>query len=262
MPVEMGTTLSELRDIRYMLNSISNIISSFNTNTDIDNALSIRIIRILKTKTISFEFVRQISKGAALLVGEGNLSFSKILLRKDKIRARWLTATTYEKESGLTEEARSNACILRLAGAQVLHGVDATKLDSIFGATLFESIVFMFPNVASRIPVRGRNPNFVLARDFLRSAARHLARDDRVMVTAVNSPHYLGAFSFHEAARIAGFQSPEVYRFNPASFPGYVHTMTHRDESALAEHDRFSLWVFSLKRLPPIRRIDSPDLYR
>ncbi len=62
----------------------------------------------------------------------------------------------------------------------------------------------------------------------------------------MNNPHYHGAFQFNNAAKIAGFQPPEIYPFDPSEFPGYDHTMTHQDESALDNHDKFVTWVFEL----------------
>lgn len=206
-----------------------------------------RFLFLLQTKAGDFDFVGQMAKGHTLLVGEGNLSFSRSLLRERRIRPQLLTATTREPGVELSDEAKHNARQLRSAGAGVMHGIDARNLGAVFGAKRFDSIVFMFPNVASRKPIRGRNPNFVLVRGFLTSSSSQLEHDGRVMITAVNTPHYLGAFNFREAAKKAGFQRPDVYPFDPSSFSGYEHTMAHQDESALDNYDRFSLWVFRSK---------------
>jgi hypothetical protein len=64
------------------------------------------------------------------------------------------------------------------------------------------------------------------------------------LITAVDTPHYRGAFQFDEAADIAGFQPPESYPFDPNAFPQYEHTRTHQSGSALDDHDRFRTWVF------------------
>lgn len=37
---------------------------------------------------------------------------------------------------------------------------------------------------------------------------------------------------------------PTTHRFDPDAFPGYEHTMTNEDGSALSKHDQFSTWVF------------------
>ena len=54
-------------------------------------------------------------------------------------------------------------------------------------------------------------------------------------------------FQFEEAAKIAGYKKPEVYAFDPSTFNGYKHTMTHEDESAIDEYNSFSTWVFMLE---------------
>lgn len=108
----------------------------------------------------------------------------------------------------------------------------------------FDSIVFQFPHVGSREPVEEHNPNFILVRDFLRSAAAQLAPGGQVLISAVDSPHYEGAFQFDDAAEIAGFLPPEVYPFDPSAFPGYTHTMTHEEGDALDNHDAFGTWIF------------------
>lgn len=108
----------------------------------------------------------------------------------------------------------------------------------------FDTIIFQFPHAGSREPIRGHNPNFVLVRDFLKSASAQLVYGGKVLITAVDSPYYRGAFQFEEAAKLAGFKEAETYPFDPSDFPGYVHTMAHEDGDALSHHDDFSTWVF------------------
>lgn len=185
--------------------------------------------------------------GDALLVGEGNLSFAKSLLHQSVTRISHMTATTYEKEKDLSDETRKNTAYLRRCGALVMHDVDATHLERSLRPQEFDAIVFQFPNVGSRESKYGHNPNHVLIRNFLRSAVHYLAPSGKILVSAVNSPHYHGAFQFEEAAAFAGYQAPEVYSFDPAMFPGYSHVNTNDDESALDDHNRFATWVFRLK---------------
>jgi len=134
--------------------------------------------------------------------------------------------------------------MLRALGATILHGVNAESLRASLGSWMFDSIIFQFPHVGSREPIEGHNPNFILVRDFLLSAGAQLKRGGQVLITAVDTPHYRGAFQFDEAADIAGFQPPESYPFDPNAFPQYEHTMTHQSGSALDAHDRFRTWVF------------------
>lgn len=191
-----------------------------------------------------FDFVGEIANGDTLLVGEGNLTFTASLIRKQRIAASKLTATTFEAESDLSPEISSMANKLIGSGVNILHDVDATKLSASLGLRSFHSIVFQFPHTGSREPVNGRNPNFVLLCNFLKSAKQHLFPDGKVLVTLVDSPHYQGAFNCEEAADKTGFKKPEIHPFNPSDFPNYTHSMTNDDESALENHSKFNTWVF------------------
>ena len=195
-------------------------------------------------KSANFDFVAEVSQGRTLLVGEGNLSFTLSLAEMSGIIPSKLIATTFEKKEELSTDAIANAEASRLKGVTVLHGVDASNLKSVFGSWRFDTIVFQFPHAGSREEVEGRNPNFILVRDFLISAAAQLHRGGKVLISAVDSPHYRGTFQFDEAADIAGFAPPESYPFDPSAFPEYEHTMTHQSGSAIDHHDEFGTWVF------------------
>lgn len=193
-------------------------------------------------------FLSQIREGNTLFVGEGNLSFALSIAKMPGITASNLFATTYEKVSGLSEEAQQNSEILKQSGVGVINGIDATKLDRSFPRQKFDTIVFQFPNAGSREPEHGRNPNYILIRDFLRSAAFCLAPNGKILITAVDSPHYQGAFQFEEAAEKTGYSILGSYLFDLESFPGYSHTNTNDDDSALEKHDEFKTWIFELKK--------------
>jgi hypothetical protein len=45
--------------------------------------------------------------------------------------------------------------------------------------------------------------------------SRQLHQGGKVLISAVDSPHYRGAFQFEEAAYIAGLAPPEFYPFDP-----------------------------------------------
>lgn len=147
----------------------------------------------------------------------------------------------------MSDDAIENNAKLRAVGATVLHGVDATKIHLAIGNRAFDHIIFQFPYAGSREPIDGHNPNFILVRNFLKSAIHKLKRSSTVLISVVNTPHYHGAFQFEEAASIARFQRPEIYKFAPSDFPGYHHTMTHQDGDALSNHDAFATWLFKPK---------------
>lgn len=197
-----------------------------------------------KGKLGAFDFVRSVSIGRTLFVGEGDLSFSLALAKLAPGAARNFVSTTFETVRRLSPTGVGNADWLSKAGAKVLHGVDATQLDTHFGSVKFNSIIFNFPNIAKRMPVYGHNPNHNLARKFLRSAARQLLPGGQIIITLVDSPFYAGAFNLPEAARYAGLAEPNIYSFRPGQFPGYTHTNTLGGQSALARHRSFCTWVF------------------
>lgn len=71
-------------------------------------------------KKTSF-FISQIRQGNTLFVGEGNLSFALSIAKTPGITVSDLVATTYEKESDLSEEAQQNVKFLKQSGAFVLN---------------------------------------------------------------------------------------------------------------------------------------------
>lgn len=192
----------------------------------------------------TFDFVDAVAQGRTLFVGEGNLSFALSLAKMQKVFANRLVATTFENLDEMSADAIANAAALRSEGATILNGVDAAYLSAALGSWQFDTIVFQFPHAGSREPIEGHNPNYILVRDFLVSAAKQLRLSGQVLITTVDSPHYRGAFQFEMAAEEAGFKPPEQYRFYPSKFPGYEHTMTHQSGSALDRHDAFATWVF------------------
>lgn len=205
-----------------------------------------KMIAPLARKT-SF-FVSQVQQGNTLFVGEGNLSFALSIAKTPGITASKLVATTYEETSDLSEEAQQNAELLKCSGASVMNNIDATKLDRYFPHHKFDTIVFLFPNTGSREPQYGRNPNYILIRDFLKSAVSCLASNGKILITTVDSPHYQGAFQFEEAAEKTGYRIIGSYLFDPETFPSYSHTNTNDDKSALEKHDEFKTWIFELKK--------------
>lgn len=197
-----------------------------------------------KSSAGKYDLRARLAKGQTLFVGEGNLSFSLALARLDPRAARNFVSSTFEGRTGLSSEAERNAFDLTRLRSVVLHGVDATTLERFFGRTKFDTVVFNFPNVASRTPIYGRNPNHHMVRRFLRSARGQLSGTGEIIVNGVDSAFYRGAFDFTAAARFAGLAEPRVYEFEPEKFPGYSHTNTIAGDSALARHDSFHTWVF------------------
>lgn len=195
----------------------------------------------------AFDFPKQMRKGRTLLVGEGNFSFSLSLIRSRAVDPKSVVVTTLQSAARLPRGSAKNASQLRNAGTRVQHKVDATKLCESFSKNLFQTIVFNFPNVGSRQPKYGRNPNHDLVRAFLQSSKDVLANGARVLITSVDSPHYRGVFQFPLAAEKTGFEIERVHRFYPTAFRGYTHINTNDEDSAVSEHAKFCTWVFKQK---------------
>ncbi|KAM0751670.1 hypothetical protein T439DRAFT_347464 [Meredithblackwellia eburnea MCA 4105] len=118
-----------------------------------------------------------------LLIGEGNFSFAHSLLLLRKVTPTLLVATAFdtlevaqEKYPDLMDHVRP----LKDAGATVLFGVDATKLEKCRevkeGKGLWDIVVFNFPHVGLGITDQDRNvrANQTLLLNFYRSVAPFL----------------------------------------------------------------------------------------
>lgn len=200
---------------------------------------------LISCKSYDLNFIELITRGPALFIGEGNMSFSLCMVKQPEVTAQFITATTYESFDQLSGFAKMNAAALRFLGATVMHGVDATKLECIFEGRQFETVIFQFPNCATRESIRGKNPNSILIWKFLKNAAALLRPQGKVLITTVKSPFYKGVFQFFEGAKKAGFSEPKIFPFYPSLYDGYVHTNTNENGSAIENHKKFCTWVFS-----------------
>lgn len=156
-----------------------------------------------------------------------------------------ILATVHEAEEDLTDTAFDKARKLLKLGCSVKTRVDATRLSDTIGKRQFRTIIFQFPNVASRDPRYGQNPNHVLVTRFLKNAQNHLKPGGLVVISTVDSPFYEGAFKMDEAARKAGFAAPVIYTFDPKDYTGYTHQKMANEESAANGHTAFATFVFS-----------------
>jgi len=196
-----------------------------------------------------FPFAERLASGNSLFVGEENFSFSLSLMRQQIGSGNTVVSTVYEDDEELMETARANRSALQQLGVRVCCNVDARRLlQSLGGALVFETIIFQFPNVASRQPIDGRTANFSLLRDFLISARDVLAYDGYVLVTLVDNSYYNGVFQPDYAAHKAGYYLPEKYAFSPYDYPGYTHAMTQGGDSIIENYSLFQTLVFKPRR--------------
>ncbi len=204
----------------------------------LDNHLS-----LLFKSIIQYDFYQALSNGKSLLVGEGNLSFSLSLALKLKNNHN-IIASTFENHDELTDLTKDNAKHLSELGVNVMHGIDATKLDHSFKNIKFNKIIFQFPNAGSREPIDGQNPNYVLVKEFLEKAYLNLATLGSIIITCVDNDYYNNIFKLEELASVLGFDKPAKYKFDPENYPEYQHTMTHQEGSAIEQYKKFVTWEF------------------
>lgn len=182
--------------------------------------------------------------GRSLLIGEGNLSFALSLGKQYRTKPIPIIATTFESEYEWDQDTFVNSILLKDRGVLVIDSVDGTKLSNFFPGEQFDTIIFQFPNVASRDPIDGKNPNHVLIKKFLKNAKSILKPYGFILITTIDSPYYDGCFQYEDAAQKSEFYHLTKIPFDPLEHPGYTHTNTHNDESALEKNDKFSTHVF------------------
>jgi len=203
---------------------------------------------IFETKSVdkpkqTLNFINAVVQGRTLFVGEGNFSFCLSIARQ--IRNPYnIIATTNEAQNEFSDLTKQNINSLQRLGVKVFQKTDATQIHKDFAGQAFNKIIFQFPHTGSREPIQGRNPNFILLRDFLKSAKHLLSYGGKVVVSIVDSPYYQGAFQIEEAGTEAKYKRYSVYKFNPLLFPNYIHTMTNEDESAISKNDDLITIVF------------------
>ena len=202
-------------------------------------------VKKLTKSSEKFDFAAQMRAGSVLFVGEGNFSFALSMARLPHVTASSLMATVFEAEKDLTDLAYENTQKLLKLGVNVQTDVDATRLSESLGNRRFQTLMFQFPNVASRDPCYGQNPNHVLVTRFLKNCRNHLLPGGLVAITTVDSPFYEGAFKMEQAAQKTGFTTPEIYDFSPNDHPEYTHQNTANEETAIHGHTAFATFVFS-----------------
>jgi len=183
--------------------------------------------------------------GTVLLVGEGNFSFAKSLLKQPNVKFESMIPTTIDAISQISTDTILNIKCLEVNGIKPLFKIDAVKLEKHFSPKSFDTIIFQFPNVGSRIPKYGQHPNHIMIRKFLKSSRYCLKDNGHIYVSTVDTPQYAGQFNLENAAKFADVRIKNKTYFNPNSFRFYEHENTKNDESALEKYDKFITWIFS-----------------
>ena len=182
--------------------------------------------------------------GRLLLVGEGNFSFARSLLKNGFVGPEDLVCTTIENEHELSSEATLNVLSICHSGGEVGVRVDGRILEKSFRPQTFDSVGFQFPHACTRESKFRRTENHVLIRRFLRSASNIVSPQGILFITFVDSEFYRGQFALDEAARFAKVEKRMELPFTPSLFAGYRHENTLDTGSAVAEKATFTTAVF------------------
>jgi hypothetical protein len=97
-------------------------------------------------RSLSYQSVKG---GQLLVVGDGDFSFAKGLVKHLGGDGDGLVLTSYDSLKAVAykySNAKGNIDACQKAGAEVMHGVDATKLKQAFPSRKFDRIIFNFPH--------------------------------------------------------------------------------------------------------------------
>ncbi len=189
-----------------------------------------------------------------LILGDGNLSYSRALLKKrmDAAQddfAKSMTVTEYNTEDDLREiyqdpgtntkfkNFEQNVTMLREMGAEVILGVDATALEDAFSERRFKRIHFNFPYYHDEALSANANKAKTrqLVGQFFSSAATIQQPGDRIhmgLVTGFRDPVWYenATYGVAEFCETYGYVYIAKRNFiDPAKgsrYPGYFHVKT------------------------------------
>ncbi|KUI64650.1 25S rRNA (uridine-N(3))-methyltransferase [Cytospora mali] len=172
---------------------------------------------------------------AILLIGEGDLSFSKALI--DHHYCANVTATVLEPSlEELTAKyphVNGNIEAIEAEGSKVVYGVDAKKMGPFVHRAGRESvgsmdrIIFNFPHVGGKSTDVNRQVRYnqELLVGFFKRALLSLAPGGTIIVTLFEGEPYT-LWNIRDLARHSGLQVERSFRFQASAYPGYSHART------------------------------------
>eukprot|EP00873_Tetraselmis_striata_P004878 jgi/Tetstr1/425142/TSEL_015604.t1 len=180
------------------------------------------------------------SSQALLVLGDGDFSFSAGLVKQLGSGGR-VVATSFDSREDVVAKygKKAEGCLAMLgkAGAEVAHGVDATKLSRTLPTSSsgppFDAIIFNFPHTGSQRVHLNRQ----MLRGFFASARPLLAPSGAIHVTIKTAPPYTG-WDVPAQATEEGLKLARKVPFRFADFPGYQHRTTEKDATKFDAFER------------------------
>ncbi|EKX50304.1 hypothetical protein GUITHDRAFT_104114 [Guillardia theta CCMP2712] len=194
------------------------------------------------------------SKSLILVVGDGDFSFARGLAKRIGSGEK-LYATSLDSSQTVLQKynsAPANLQFLKQAHANILHNVDATKLERSFKSERFDRIIFNFPHCGDQRVHLNRE----LLLNFFRSARDFLRDEGQIHVTIKVRPPY-SEWGVEERAKEAGLILRKIIPFDQRLYPGYRHQTTKADAKTFVaaseqEAKLCKTFVFvSVKKPPP-----------
>ncbi|MFT3986876.1 class I SAM-dependent methyltransferase [Aestuariivirga sp.] len=178
------------------------------------------------------------NKQKILLVGEGDFTFASSLASKLGSRSN-IVATSYDKEREVKEKYPETSIhainALKMSGALVFHGIDATRLNDYedillnpSSIKLFDVIVFNFPHVggSTKDDIKA-NQN--LLKDFFTSCNSLLASNGEIHITLRTKSSFYSNWNVEKLAKDSNLKLKKTVKFDSIAYKelGYQEVRTH-----------------------------------